>query len=286
MNCERKDDVDRIEPPVAAWPAQTDVAGRESGGLRSRLWTPRLLILFSLLLGISACGQVPANTSSAKPGYAEPMVGTDLKRVVLTEKASKRLDIQTTPVREEKVARKRKVGGRVEAFPAPSATPASTANAGGVLVRVRLTESDLARVDRTRPALVLPLDDGSTGGVLARTVAAPAGRGDADDQDGGLYYELAGDHGFVAGQAVFVEQYLLDGETLRKIIPFGAVLYGLDGETWAYTNPEALHFVRQPIKIDYFDGGLVGLSEGPPAGAAVVTVGGAQLYGIETGVSK
>jgi len=64
------------------------------------------------------------------------------------------------------------------------------------------------------------------------------------------------------------------------------VLYGVHGETWVYTNPEPLVFIREPIVIDYIEGDLAVLSEGPEAGTAIVTVGAAELFGTETGVSK
>jgi hypothetical protein len=71
-----------------------------------------------------------------------------------------------------------------------------------------------------------------------------------------------------------------------NVIPYAAVLYGLDGETWTYTNPEPLVFVRQPIVIDHIDGDSVVLSEGPDTGTAVVIIGVAELYGAEVGVKK
>ena len=72
----------------------------------------------------------------------------------------------------------------------------------------------------------------------------------------------------------------------RLVVPYAVVIYGLKGETWAYTNPEPLVFVRQPINVDYIEGDLVVLVDGPAVGTQVVTVGGAMLYGAETGVSK
>ncbi len=72
----------------------------------------------------------------------------------------------------------------------------------------------------------------------------------------------------------------------KKVIPYAAVLYGLLGETWTYTNPEPLVFVRQTIVIDYIEGDRVVLSEGPDVGTAVVVIGAAELYGAEVGVSK
>jgi len=71
-----------------------------------------------------------------------------------------------------------------------------------------------------------------------------------------------------------------------NVIPYAAVLYGLNGETWTYTNPEPLVFVRQPIVIDHIEGDSAFLSEGPDTGTAVVIIGVAELYGAEVGVKK
>ena len=86
-------------------------------------------------------------------------------------------------------------------------------------------------------------------------------------------------------QTAPVREEQVDG-TQRMVVPYAAVIYGLQGQTWAYTNPEPLVFVRQPISIDYIEGDRAVLVDGPAAGTAVVTVGGAELYGAETGVSK
>ena len=73
---------------------------------------------------------------------------------------------------------------------------------------------------------------------------------------------------------------------VQKIVPYASVLYGLHGETWLYINPEPFIFVRYLIMIDYIDDDLVYLTEGPPGGTSVVTVGVAELYGADTGVGK
>jgi hypothetical protein len=65
------------------------------------------------------------------------------------------------------------------------------------------------------------------------------------------------------------------------VIPYDAVIYGADGNAYTYTAPEPLTYVRQEISIDHFDGDSVMLSDGPPAGTEVVTVGAAEVYGTE-----
>ena len=69
----------------------------------------------------------------------------------------------------------------------------------------------------------------------------------------------------------------------RTAIPYAAVLYDPNGETWTYTNPEPLVFVRQDIRVDRIEDGLAVLSEGPPPGTGVVTAGAVELWGVEYG---
>jgi hypothetical protein len=69
-----------------------------------------------------------------------------------------------------------------------------------------------------------------------------------------------------------------------KVVPYAALIYGVHGETWVYTNPELLVYVREPVVVDYIEGDQAVLTEGPPAGTLVVTAGGAELFGAESGV--
>jgi hypothetical protein len=64
-------------------------------------------------------------------------------------------------------------------------------------------------------------------------------------------------------------------------IPYDAVIYNSNGNTYTYTAPEPLTFVRQSISIDHVVGDSAMLSDGPPAGTEVVTVGAAEVYGTE-----
>jgi hypothetical protein len=77
-----------------------------------------------------------------------------------------------------------------------------------------------------------------------------------------------------------------DGGPGRLTVPYGAVLYLETGTTFVYTNPEPLVFVRHPIVVDVILGETAVLNEGPAPSTSVVTVGGAELIGIEFGVGK
>jgi hypothetical protein len=86
-------------------------------------------------------------------------------------------------------------------------------------------------------------------------------------------------------ETVLVQNAQVKGK-LRKVVPYAAVFYDLNGKTWVYTNPEPLTFIRASISVDYIDGDLAVLSEGPPSGTKVVTVGSPELYGTEFGVGQ
>jgi len=69
----------------------------------------------------------------------------------------------------------------------------------------------------------------------------------------------------------------------RTVIPYDAVLYDPNGDTWTYTSPKHLVFVRQDITVDRIDGDRAILSAGPASGTPVVTVGATELWGVEYG---
>ena len=68
------------------------------------------------------------------------------------------------------------------------------------------------------------------------------------------------------------------------VVPSAALLVVADGTFYVYTSPEPLVFVPRPISIDRDDGVTAFLTEGPPAGTDVVTVGVPELYGIQYGM--
>lgn len=76
------------------------------------------------------------------------------------------------------------------------------------------------------------------------------------------------------------------GQPTRTAIPFEAVLYDKKGAPFTYTNPKEREYVRQAIALDGIKNNVAILSSGPPLGTQVVTVGGIELYGVETGVGK
>jgi hypothetical protein len=81
-------------------------------------------------------------------------------------------------------------------------------------------------------------------------------------------------------------QDAITGGKRRRTIPYAALLYDAQGNTFTYTNPSRLTYVRQGIDVQSIRGGTVLLRSGPPAGMPVVTVGAPELLGTEYGVEE
>ena len=64
-------------------------------------------------------------------------------------------------------------------------------------------------------------------------------------------------------------------------IPYAAVVYYLDGNTWTYTKTGDLTFQRAPIKVAGIDGDVATLTAGPAVGTPVVVVGAPEVLGAE-----
>ena len=71
------------------------------------------------------------------------------------------------------------------------------------------------------------------------------------------------------------------GSVKRLVVPYGAIMYDPKGGVWTYTNPEPMVYVRHRIVVENVVGDRAILSEGPPAGTVIVTVGAAELMGAE-----
>jgi hypothetical protein len=242
-------------------------------------WIIKLMLIASLQLSAAACAKAPTGpTKKIEPAQVKLIEGTDLHQVILTPEAAKRTDIQTVPVREEQVVRKRLVRGEVMAVPETHA-----ARFDALWVRLPLIESDLKKVDRSQPILVLPLvGEDRSAGLTGQLVQQPP-----VDTAPTLYYEVErAKDSLLPGQQVRVELSLLNngnGAT-HMIVPYAAVIYDVQGELWVYTSPAPLTFVRHPIQVEYIEGDQAILLEGPAIGTPVVTVGAAELFGLEFGI--
>jgi hypothetical protein len=67
----------------------------------------------------------------------------------------------------------------------------------------------------------------------------------------------------------------------RTVVPSAALIYDEEGEAYVYTSPKPRSFVREEVEVDRVEGGRALLSDGPPVGTPVVTVGAAEVLGAE-----
>jgi hypothetical protein len=67
----------------------------------------------------------------------------------------------------------------------------------------------------------------------------------------------------------------------QKVLPYEALIYDAEGKTYVYTSPKPLSYLREEVAVDRVEGQRVLLSDGPPAGTKVVTVGATEVYGTE-----
>jgi hypothetical protein len=243
------------------------------------------------------------------PAKIEKIEGTDQKRVILTPRAAERLGIKTTPVREGKVLRRIVVLADVqEESPANIMNDATDASApigtsepvemdrssfGDIRVRLLLdrnpaddAEDDVSDSDDEDDAEIVSsgndddLDDDDETPIRVRRVPGPDTAGPNT-----LYFKVKDRTlGLEPGQHIAVRIVEPGSEMTKRIIPYSAVLYDVNGDTWVYTNPEPLVFVKERVAIDRIDQGMAVLKGELAVGTSVVTVGGAELLGAETGV--
>ncbi len=268
-----------------------------------------LIALTLMLVPAVAFAAGGGSTPKHAPAKIEKIAGSKLSSVTLTEKAAQRVGIKTVLVREDTVTRTWLVGGLVLS----PASPAIVAQVGGIradstaawerqdgidsakiiaglgggaLVRVPVSPSELHSVAADKSALILPpTRGGKKTWVTAKLIDKM--RIDADQPLVNLYYAVAGTgHSLVAGQRVSVELTRVGAGKPQKIVPYSSVLYDVHGNTWVYTNPKPLVFVRHAITVDFIDRDTAVLTDGPSVGTKVVSVGAAELIGAETGIGK
>jgi hypothetical protein len=84
-----------------------------------------------------------------------------------------------------------------------------------------------------------------------------------------------------AAQRIGLQTAQVREDGARKLIPYGALMYDTKGDIWTFTSPKPLTFVREKVVVTTIEGNDAILSEGPPTGTTVVTVGAAELMGAE-----
>ena len=75
-------------------------------------------------------------------------------------------------------------------------------------------------------------------------------------------------------------------DKIKAVIPYSALIYDEKGNTWVYTNPQPLTYVRHRVVVDDYEDNEIVLRSGPPIGSEVVVIGASELYGAEKGIGK
>ena len=233
------------------------------------------------------------------PTKGESVQGSGGEPIVLDASEVKRLGIQTAPVREENIGRRMTVVAEIEdepvakpattmSEPSPSVKDSQSSDASPVRVQVLLdnnpdddADDDNGQYDDEDDAeIVAPFDVDEPEPLRAKRVETPLG---AEIDPNTLTFKIRSgmQRGLAPGQRVGVKFAAPGSETPKKVVPYSAVIYGASGDAWVYTSPEPAVFVRRQVTIEDIDDGTAVLSDGPPVGTQVVTVGAAELYGAE-----
>ncbi|MGH3927093.1 MAG: hypothetical protein ACRDTT_30205 [Pseudonocardiaceae bacterium] len=84
-----------------------------------------------------------------------------------------------------------------------------------------------------------------------------------------------------AAERLGIQTAPVETDGSRTVVPSAAVFVQPDGTLWVYTSPEPLVFVRHQISVEQDDGARTFLTNGPPPGTQVATVGVPELLGAE-----
>ena len=152
-------------------------------------WMVVVVLMMATALLLAACG-APEEAPKEEPAIVEPIEGTDRNRVTLTERANERLDVQTEPVREEQVERKRTLGAEVEVVPVTRDEE--------IPHRLEFTVTDLTKDIAGVRTVVAWIVDISDGQVVEKEIAFYA-----QDNDGNVWF--LGEHPEEYEDGEFVE---------------------------------------------------------------------------------
>jgi membrane fusion protein, heavy metal efflux system len=149
-------------------------------------------------------------------------------------------------------------------------------------VRVPLFVAEARRVRPDAPARVLPFGEGEPREALPAH-APPLADAAASTVD--FFYELGAAHGLRPGERVRVE-LAQAGEAERLAVPAAALMRDVEGGAWVYEAIGPQTFRRRRVAVERVEGGRALLERGVAAGARVVSVGAAELWGVEFGAGK
>ncbi len=153
-------------------------------------------------------------------------------------------------------------------------------------VRVPVYVGDLRRLDTVADARAGGLGDaaGAESRPAKPVTAPPSANAATASVD--LFYEVKNEDGALRpGQKLGVSIPLNEPEE-SLVVPWSAVAHDIHGGAWVYEMIAPQTFVHRRVQVRAVVGSEAVLESGPAPGAAVVTVGVAELFGTEFGVGK
>jgi hypothetical protein len=84
-----------------------------------------------------------------------------------------------------------------------------------------------------------------------------------------------------AAERLRLETGRVTGTRRQLVVPAAAVFVDPAGAWWVYEAHGPNEFIKAEVEVERIQGSRAVLRSGPPPGTAVVTVGVAELYGIE-----
>lgn len=268
-----------------------------------------LATVATLAIASAALAAGPAGNGKSTEVSFEAIPGTTIKRITLSAKAAERLGIELAEVGEQDLTHSQMVGGLIVppmqikpapagplelasaeagsfadfSAPQPILAPATQAADGQVGLILTLSPAEWERMEKDAPAQIHLLP--TRGQLAGKVVAKPSGIKPIEDFKRSmvrLYYKVDGtDHGLEAYERVRVELPLIGGSGKRTVVPYSAVHYDAKGQAWTYVSPAPLVYERRPIVIERIIGDTAVLTDGPPLGTRVVSVGAPMLHGTE-----
>jgi len=267
-------------------PSDRDVRAQATLGVASA--AARLEAAESRALRAARLAQEQAGSVRAAE---ESQAERDIARAALVAAQARRARINTAPLASDVslLLRAPYAGVLRQVFVAEGQTVAAGAPLlelvalDALWVRVPVYVGDLATLDAEGPATLSSLSADPT--VAPRTLMPVQGppTADAVTVTRDLYYALApSTEGLVPGERVMV-QLPLRARTSMAVVPDGAIVWDIHGGAWVYEVAGAHTFLRRRVEVHHVAGGEARVSRGLSAGTEVVTVGAAELFGVEFG---
>jgi hypothetical protein len=83
-----------------------------------------------------------------------------------------------------------------------------------------------------------------------------------------------------------LETAKIDRTGEREVVPYAALIYDAEGDTYVYTSSTPRSFLRREVEVQRIDGNRALLSQAPPVGTTVVPIGAAEVYGAELEIAS